>query len=72
MGSERKKMGQVRPFTEQEFKLAIQLATDARIAYRVHRYTERDLRVAFDYIRHVIHYPPMTDEHFETLLKELG
>lgn len=71
MGSEGKEMGKVRPFTLQEYRLATQLATDARIAYQTQRYTESDLRKAFDYIRHVIHHPPMTDEHFTALLKEL-
>ena len=58
----------MRRFSEEEFKLAIRLATDARIALKSHRINRVEFRQRMNDARRVVHHPPMTDEHFYSLL----
>jgi hypothetical protein len=62
----------IKPFTLEEFTLAMRMSTDTRLAFKSHRITVRELREHFDHIRSIIHFPPMTDEQFINLLKELS
>jgi hypothetical protein len=63
-------MGEVKQaFTKEEFDLAMMLAVSARIGYREKLLTKQELRDRYDYIRSIIHHPPMTDDHFQELLR---
>lgn len=61
----------IKPFTLEEFKLAILTATDARVAFKRHRINRVEFRQRMNDARRIVHHPPMSDEHFYNLLKDL-